>query len=304
MPFNGSGVFALASPAFVAGTTISSSAVNTDFSDIATNGLSKCVTIDGQNIITGQLKFPTGSAAAPSIAFASDLTTGMYYLGTKHIGFSTGGSEIVGFNGNNLGSGQSGNVLEINTPSGVTYPNPVGMVADYAGATAPAGWLLCYGQSLLIATYPELFVAISNTYGGDGISTFFAPDCRGLTVFGKQNMGGVSSNAITVAGGNYDGSILGNKGGNQNHTLTTAEMPVHNHGVTDPNHTHNSGGIGNFMISGSGSQLIGTGGSVGQILNTAASATNISINNAGSGNFHPIINPSIIFNKIIYAGRV
>lgn len=264
------------------------------------------MTIDGQNIITGQLKFPNGSAAAPSIAFASDLTTGMYYLGSKHIGFSTGGSEIVGFNGNNLGSGQSGNVLEINTPSGLISPNPVGMITDYGGGTAPPGWLFCYGQSLLVASYPELFVAISNTYGGDGISTFFTPDCRGRVSYGKDNMGGTPANRITVAGGNFDGTVLGNAGGGQNQTLTTAQLPVVTPTFTGSPSTANTN---QSALQGPTQASVQSGAAPGYWLNGTLAALSTTftpagtISSFGSGNSHPIINPGIVFNRIIYAGR-
>ena len=44
---------------------------------------------------------------------------------------------------------------------------------------APRGWTFCQGQLLQIAQYGALFTLISNTFGGDGESTFALPDLRG-----------------------------------------------------------------------------------------------------------------------------
>lgn len=46
----------------------------------------------------------------------------------------------------------------------------------FCGATPPDGWLECNGDLLQISRYPDLYQAISTTYGGDGISTFALPD--------------------------------------------------------------------------------------------------------------------------------
>ena len=76
MPFNGSGTFSIVN-SFVPNTTILSSAVNANFSDIAT-GLSDCLTRDGQAGMTAAFKAISGSIGAPSITFSSDATSGLY----------------------------------------------------------------------------------------------------------------------------------------------------------------------------------------------------------------------------------
>jgi microcystin-dependent protein len=70
-------------------------------------------------------------------------------------------------------------------------------------------------------TYSALFDAIGYTYGGSGTS-FVIPDCRGRATYGQDNMGGSAAGRITT-GGNFDGTVLGNSGGSQDHTLITAE---------------------------------------------------------------------------------
>lgn len=68
----------------------------------------------------------------------------------------------------------------------------VGMVAPFAMATPPPGWLACSGQAVLRADYPALFAAIGTTYGaGDGSTTFGLPDLRGEFVRGVDGGRGV-----------------------------------------------------------------------------------------------------------------
>ena len=95
-----------------------------------------------------------------------------------------------------------------------TFISPTGAVIDFAGSTAPAGWLLCYGQSVLVATYPDLFAVIGYTYGGAGVN-FSLPDCRGRVTAGKDNMGGAAAGRITNGGCGIVGTTLGASGGDQ-----------------------------------------------------------------------------------------
>jgi microcystin-dependent protein len=74
-----------------------------------------------------------------------------------------------------------------------------GTVLDFAGAVAPAGWLLCDGSSVSRTTYANLFAVIGVTHGsGDGSTTFSLPDGRGRVAAGKDNMGGTSAGRLVV----------------------------------------------------------------------------------------------------------
>ncbi len=168
-----------------------------------------------------------------------------------------------------------------------------GIVLDYAGATAPAGFLLCYGQIVNIADYPMLFAAIGAVYGGNGTTTFGIPDCRGRAAAGKDNMGGVAAGRMTAAGGLL-ATTLGTAGGAETHVLTTAQMPAHNHAITDPGHVHSGPTNNSGSSPGGGGQLTGNAS-----VNTGSSATGISIQNNGGGGAHPNVQPSIVLNKII-----
>ena len=79
-------------------------------------------------------------------------------------------------------------------PKGAPGPNVAGMVAFFARASAPAGWLVCDGSLVSRAAYPALFAAIGVVFGaGDGVSTFKLPDLRGEFVRGWDGGRGVDT---------------------------------------------------------------------------------------------------------------
>lgn len=77
---------------------------------------------------------------------------------------------------------------------------------------APKGWALCNGQLLPINQNQALFSLLGTTFGGDGRVNFALPDLRGRT-------------PIHVGSGH----TLGERGGEQAHTLSIAELPTHAH---------------------------------------------------------------------------
>jgi microcystin-dependent protein len=95
----------------------------------------------------------------------------------------------------------------------------VGEIRIFAGNFAPAGWMFCEGQLLPISENETLFQLIGTTYGGDGESTFALPDLRGRIPI-HQGQGPGTSNRI-----------LAETGGVEEVTLTTQQIPVHNHAM-------------------------------------------------------------------------
>jgi len=77
---------------------------------------------------------------------------------------------------------------------------------------APQGWAMCNGQLLPINQNQALFSLLGTTFGGDGRVNFGLPNLQGQT-------------PIHVG----QGHTLGEKGGQQAHTLTMSEMPQHIH---------------------------------------------------------------------------
>ncbi|MDR1455603.1 MAG: tail fiber protein [Tannerella sp.] len=93
-----------------------------------------------------------------------------------------------------------------------------GTVKMWAGQVSkiPSGFMLCNGDELQVADYPELFNALGSVFGGNGSNTFGLPDLRGRFVAGYNNA-------------QSDYSAMGKKGGNDKVTLTADQMPAHNH---------------------------------------------------------------------------
>ena len=96
--------------------------------------------------------------------------------------------------------------------------NPyVGEIRIFAGNFAPVGWALCDGQLLAISQNEVLFQLIGTTYGGDGVTTFALPDLRGRIPVHQGQGSGLSS------------YVIGQSGGAESATLTTAQLPIHTH---------------------------------------------------------------------------
>ncbi|HEX8663399.1 MAG TPA: tail fiber protein [Beijerinckiaceae bacterium] len=94
---------------------------------------------------------------------------------------------------------------------------------------APKGWAMCNGQLLPINQNQALFSLLGTAYGGDGRVNFALPDLRGRVPGHWQ-------------GGSF--TTLGQRGGEQAHTLTGGEMPTHTHlvfGRTDEGNTGTPG---------------------------------------------------------------
>lgn len=78
----------------------------------------------------------------------------------------------------------------------------------------PKGWALCNGQLLPINQNQALFSLLGTNFGGDGRVNFALPDLRGR---------------VPIHVGN--GHILAERGGEQAHTLSIAELPTHTHSL-------------------------------------------------------------------------
>jgi len=140
----------------------------------------------------------------------------------------------------------------------------------------PRGWMQCNGQILPINQYTALYSLFGNTYGGDGRVNFALPDLRGR--------------APIHVSPDYS---LGGMGGEENHTLTPAEVPNHTHTLkADQREGTSASPTGNYPAkSSSGASAYGSSG--GSYLSSG------SISNSGGGEAHGNMKPYITLNCII-----
>lgn len=139
---------------------------------------------------------------------------------------------------------------------------------------APKGWALCNGQLLPINQNQALFSLLGTTFGGDGRVNFALPDLRGRT-------------PIHVGSGH----TLGERGGEQAHTLSIAELPEHTHVL---NATNNAGGQNptNNVLAKTGANTYGAA------VNLVAMAAG-TVLNAGGSQAHLNMQPFLTLNFCI-----
>lgn len=90
----------------------------------------------------------------------------------------------------------------------------------FGGNFAPRSWAYCDGQLLPISQYTALFSILGTTYGGDGRTTFALPDLRGRVPIHAGSGPGLSTYR------------LGDRGGVEDVTLNTTQIPAHSHAAT------------------------------------------------------------------------
>lgn len=93
----------------------------------------------------------------------------------------------------------------------------LGEIRMFGGNFAPRGWAFCQGQIMSIAQNTALFSLLGTTYGGNGQTTFALPDYRSRGPLGIGQGPGLS--AVTQ----------GELSGAESTTLSSQQMPIHNH---------------------------------------------------------------------------
>lgn len=93
----------------------------------------------------------------------------------------------------------------------------LGEIRTFAFNFAPAGWLMCNGQTLAISSYTAVFALLGTTYGGNGTSTFQLPNLQSRVGIHQGTGAGLST------------YVLGQASGVENVALLINNMPQHNH---------------------------------------------------------------------------
>lgn len=165
----------------------------------------------------------------------------------------------------------------------------IGEVRLFSGNFAPRGWAFCDGTSYSIANYTAAYSILGNIYGGDGIVTFDVPDLRGRIAVGTGQGIGLSN------------VLLGQKGGSETATMTTAQMPAHTHAamatIAFPafSEAGDTGSPSDTILGG----LQGAYSTQPADTNIAPAAATGSLSIAGNGLPFNIIQPIMVSNYII-----
>jgi microcystin-dependent protein len=296
MPRDSNGNYSLASGyKATPGETILASQHNPPLEDLA-SAMTGSLPRDGSAPMGGPLRTVTGSAGSPAISPNGNPTVGIYFTATG-----------VAFAG---------------TVTGTRY---IGELIPYTFLTPEPLTVLPYGQTLLRASYPELWakaqtdIAAGNQFynNGNGTTTFGIGDLRGRVIAGKDNMGGAAAGRLTSASSGVDGATLGASGGAQNISLTASQLAQHVHsgttgGMNGNNpHSHSASGVAGDTTAVPGVQ----GGST--YINSNVGHVGIVIGYSDINHGHPFTTdggsglagaphnnaqPTFVCNYLLYAG--
>lgn len=191
----------------------------------------------------------------------------------------------------------------------------VGEIRAFAGNFAPRTWMFCQGQQMSLSQYQVLYAIIGTIYGGDGVNTFNLPNIASRIVVGAGQGAGLSA---------YP---LGQVNGQENHTLTSSELPAHTHQITPTysttaasvnislNAVASSGAenspVGNYLAQDSSGtdnvyanpanspNLVNLNSNAAQLSNLSPPIPGVTIGVAGSSLPHNNIQPLLAVNYII-----
>ena len=291
MPSDANGVYSLP-PGYnaITGETIQASQHNPPLEDIAT-AITGRLMRSGAAPMTGPFKIVDGAVGAPAVQFSNATSTG-FFKTDGGIGVSINGTQVAEFGPGGL----------------VTGAHWIGELIQWTSVTAPPLTVFPYGQTLLRTTYADLWtfaqveIAAGNALynNGNGMTTFGIPDMRGRVSACIDNTGTVLTSATMTP----DGNTLGAKGGSQQYTLSTTEIPSHNHPavVNDSGHHHSNGFASTNTYSSPGGATSVVQSVNGGNTSSDTTGISVSVNASGGGGAHPIIQPTITTNCLLFVG--
>lgn len=207
--------------------------------------------------------------------------TALVFAGVPLHPFSTGETLTAdNLNGNFNAINDRLTMIETLIPSGtvIAFAGNPSNIPDAGTLPVPTGWLLCDGSAVSRTTYANLFRVVSITFGGgDGVNTFNLPDLRGRTVVGLGQGSGLTARS------------LGQRVGEETHTLTVAEMPAHQHVQGNQKAFTSS----TFGAAGGTSYRIGNFGIDSDAFPQPSTEA------TGGGTAHNVMQPSLVLNYLI-----
>ncbi len=159
----------------------------------------------------------------------------------------------------------------------------IGQIIQAGFNFAPRGYATCDGQILSIAQNTALFSLLGTTFGGDGRVTFGLPDLRGRVPLHQGQGPGLTPR------------VMGEMSGEENHTLISTEMPMHNHLM-------NAQSANGAVKSPSNNYLASVQGTNTNIYATTSSGATMnpqSISLAGGNQPHNNMQPYLVINFCI-----
>jgi microcystin-dependent protein len=323
--------------------TIQSMANKTFSSSFVSGGGALVGTTTTQTLTNKTLTSPTISGATLSTSSVDGGgsvvgTTATQTLTNKELTSAavTGGGNVVGTTATQTLTNKTISLeAEDNTITGrLSSTNggiPAGVISQFAGSAAPAGYLLCQGQSVSTTTFADLFAAIGYSYGGSGES-FNVPNLenrvpvgKGTGTFGSLNAtGGVESVTLSTDQiPSHSHTASTNSTGGHTHSGTTGNQSA-NHTHSGPSHKHSIFAVSNRIsvsrAAGSTDTLTPvqpadrdtTFAGTGQTGSNSANHTHdfstssngghshtVTVNSAGGGLAHTNLQPYIVVNYII-----
>ncbi|SHF82291.1 Microcystin-dependent protein [Mariniphaga anaerophila] len=146
---------------------------------------------------------------------------------------------------------------------------------------APRGWAFCDGQILPINQNQSLFSLLGTTYGGDGRTTFALPELRGRAPIHTGSSAGGTNHA------------LGQKSGQENHTLSASEVTHgHNLNIVDAEGTNTAGAQSSLSVSKFEPRF-------SNVPNGSKTMNSGSVSSAGNGDAHENMQPYLALNFCI-----
>jgi microcystin-dependent protein len=153
----------------------------------------------------------------------------------------------------------------------------IGQIQPFGFNFAPRSWAMCDGQLLPIAQYTALFSLFGTIYGGDGRTTFGLPDLRGRAALHMGTGPGLTNRRI------------GEKSGAESVTLTTQQIPSHNHATRVFNQAPNTGDPTNGGPANTSQIPL-------QIYHNAPNTDGAPTANTGGSLSHPNMQPYLVIN--------
>src|ERR1051325_5711716 len=163
----------------------------------------------------------------------------------------------------------------------MTMSNPfIGEIRMFGAAFAPVGWALCQGQPMAVSQNQLLFDLIGTTYGGNGTEIFNVPDLQGRAPVHQGQ--GISQQYV-----------VGQEGGAETVTVTTQQLPVHNHSFAVSTNAPNNPSPANAIYATAESATLWFAGAPDASLNAG------SVQMQGGSQSHPNMQPFVVISFII-----